>query len=222
MTTSDDLKEGNKTALTGYVLAHGLATAWVILGLPVTLGGLAEVAKTEWTEAGVTILLSLLVTLLNRTGTRGLKASLIFWRRKNPEPGSRAFSELAAKDPRVDMGRLRQLLGLKWPEDPAEQNSVWYRLYQGQSKAPAVLSTHRDYLLCRDLTWLTVLLAIPCISMLSVTMHFRAAMVYSLCSLFFYLLGVLAARNSADAFVTTVLAQAAANHELPRSPLVMP
>lgn len=222
MKTGEDLKEGNKVALTVYVVAHGLVTAWVILRLPVSLEGLSGIAKAEWAQAFGTILLAILVTLLNRAGTRRLKAILIFWRVSNPELSSRAFSTLAPRDPRIDMERLKKAVGSKWPEHPNDQAAAWYRLYKLQGDAPAISSTHREYLLCRDLTWLTAVVALPCLTMLLISSHRREAYVYLVASLGLYLLGVLASRISANALVTTVLACAAADQEILPSPIVIP
>src|ERR1700730_9284409 len=57
--------------------------------------------------AGVPLLAIVLSGVLGDTW----KARLVFWRWNNPLPGCRAFSELLASDPRIDVASLRSRLG---------------------------------------------------------------------------------------------------------------
>ncbi len=91
------------------------------------------------------------------------KAVLVYWRIKNPLPGSIAFSDIATNDPRIDMESLRQLYPEGLPEDPRDQNSKWYKLYRQYMNIPIVYDAHRFFLLTRDLTALTAVLIPFCI-----------------------------------------------------------
>lgn len=85
------------------------------------------------------------------------KARLIFLRWRQPLPGSRAFSHLAERDPRVDLARVRASAGGSLPRAPEKQNALWYRLYKRHAEQPGVVEAHRAFLLNRDLTALGLL-----------------------------------------------------------------
>ena len=77
------------------------------------------------------------------------KARLVFWRWRHPLPGSRAFTEVARTDPRVDLARIRNAHGTL-PRAPDQQNRLWYQIYQRHQRSPAVSDTHLRFLFCRD------------------------------------------------------------------------
>lgn len=214
MGESISLKEGNKAALTTYGLAHGIIIAWILLGLPLTYIGLTEVAKAEWPKAGVALVVSLFITLLNRQVGSNFKAILVFWRARHPLPGNFAFSELAPQDSRIDLNRLKQAVGGIFPIKPEEQNKAWYRLYQQQKNNPSILNSHKDYLLFRDLTWITTILAVVCPLTMYFTHHGIAAIWYFTSCIVLYGLCRRAAQASAQSFVITVMASAAAEQNL--------
>jgi hypothetical protein len=147
------------------------------------------------------------------------KACLVFLRWRNALPGHRAFSEYATSDPRVDPVALRKVVGGAFPVDPVDQNRVWYRLFKAVEKEPAVEQVHRDFLLLRDYTALSVLFFI----------FYGAVGLYAISSLEVFGLYIVllivqfivvrqAASNYGARFVTTVLAQKAAVSPLSRSP----
>jgi hypothetical protein len=84
------------------------------------------------------------------------KPRLVFLRWRNALPGHRAFSRYINVDPRIDPKKVETLVGSPLPVAPAQQNSVWYRLYKTVENDPAVLQVHRDFLLTRDYAGLTV------------------------------------------------------------------
>jgi hypothetical protein len=91
--------------------------------------------------------------LLPATG----KARLVFLRWQNTLPGHRAFTRHITADPRIDPAAVQRAVGGPLPVDAAEQNRVWYRLYKTVENDPAIAQVHRDFLLTRDYTALTVL-----------------------------------------------------------------
>lgn len=103
---------------------------------------------------GLAVLIS---TVLNGLLSADTKARLVFLRWHNALPGHRAFSEYANSDPRIDPVLLKRFLCSAFPIDPVDQNRAWYRLYKTVEKEPAVEQVHRDFLLLRDYTGLSVL-----------------------------------------------------------------
>ena len=83
------------------------------------------------------------------------KAFLVLLRR-NPLPGCRAFTEMAPSDPRIDLQRLRALMG-DLPESPTNQNSKWYSLYKKVQDELTVSEAYKAFLLYRDLTGISCL-----------------------------------------------------------------
>src|SRR5208282_2578569 len=55
---------------------------------------------------------------------------------------------------------LRRSVSGAFPVDPVDQNRAWYRLFKTVEKEPAVDQVHRDFLLLRDYTALSVLFLI--------------------------------------------------------------
>lgn len=135
------------------------------------------------------------------------KARLVFWRWKNPLPGSEAFSRYAATDQRVDMERLRKKVG-NLPTSPEEQNMTWYRLYKKVAERAPVVDAHRSFLFCRDYTAIAVLLLVVLGSVVS----WQVRPMTSVCA-FLLVLAVqyfvvrIAAVNAGRRLVTNVLAE---------------
>jgi hypothetical protein len=91
------------------------------------------------------------------------KAMLVFWRLKDPYPGSEAFSKIAPNDPRIAMTELRRLFPRGFPKTRRDQNSAWYKLYRAFSDNLRVYDAHKNFLLTRDLASLTVVLLPVCV-----------------------------------------------------------
>ena len=62
-------------------------------------------------------------------------------------------------DPRIDPARLAEKRGVL-PDDPQEQNRLWYRIYKQHGEEPGVIDAHQGFLLARDLTALSVVFLI--------------------------------------------------------------
>lgn len=135
------------------------------------------------------------------------KAVLVFWKRKNPLPGSRAFTEIARKDPRFTIEQLVRYGS--FPEDGAEQNRLWYEIYQSVKERPSVRDAHGKFLSARDMACsalLMVPLFLPGTAMIGGT---RAACIVSGFLLVQYFLLVVVARNGGNRLVANALAEAA-------------
>ena len=99
----------------------------------------------------------IVAAVLNGLLSAEAKARVVFLRWHHALPGHRAFSEHAARDPRINAAALKKIHGSPLPTDPVEQNRAWYRMYKSIENDPAVRQAHRDYLLMRDYTGLCAL-----------------------------------------------------------------
>lgn len=149
----------------------------------------------------------LTTTVVNGLLTAGTKARLVFLRWHYPLPGCRAFSKLAQSDPRIDLDRLRQAVGGKFPEKPRAQNAAWRLLLDAAEDEPKVLQSHRDFLLTRDLTGLAaiVLVVFGAIG-LAFAPTWKVAIFYVVGLAAQYLVMRQAASNYGSRFVCTVMA----------------
>ena len=206
MADNDTLKQKNLIWLGVYLAFFGLGFAWIFLGRPVAIEALKTLNGLDWTKAAVTVGVTLAVMLLNGLANPNLKATLVFWTISHPLPGSR-FVKIAHGDGRIDMERLNETFGRTLPNTPTEQNAAWYKLYRKYEAEQSVRAGHQDYLLFRDLTWLTVLLSV--VGSIGIYLHTdgsRPTTLYMLLTAILYILLSMAARNAGNRFVVTVVA----------------
>jgi hypothetical protein len=204
-----------------YLKSKNAPYLWLFTGLNVTIFISVTVGRQltyssveriwQWvaTKDGlIAICVPLATIVMNGLLGDVAKARLVFWRWLNPLPGCRAFSELMSTDPRIDAGLLKAKYA-PIPQDPIEQNSLWYGLYKVHSKVVTVSEAHKLYLLTRDMTALSVLFAVMFpVSVLYVSVEAKRALLY--CGILFtqYLLLSMSARNYGNRFVLNVLAVA--------------
>lgn len=204
------LKEQNRWHIWVIIAANSLVLYAVVQANAIKLDGLRTVLSDPQNllPLGLAVVLA---TVLNGVLSADTKARLVFLRWHNALPGHRAFSQYAKSDPRIDLVALARILGSAFPVDPLEQNRTWYRLYKTVEDHPAVSQVHRDFLLLRDYTGLSVLFVI----------FYGAAGLYAISSVTtfgIYLLLLIiqyavvreAAAKYGVRMVTTVLAQKAA------------
>lgn len=205
------LKEQNRWQLWLVIAANALFLYGVIQANAVFTSGFDGLLKdaARLAPMGFAVVIA---TALNGVLPTDAKERLVFLRWNHALPGHRAFSEYAMKDPRIDVERLRKILG-EFPVDPVEQNRFWYRAcYKNVETVPAVMQVHKDFLLMRDYTGLAALFVI----------FFGAAAFYEVSSLMttlvylgLLLIQFLIVRHSACTYgirmVKTVLAQIAAS-----------
>jgi len=153
-------------------------------------------------------LTTVVVTVINGFLPPHAKAQIVFLRWKHALPGHRAFSELAPKDPRIDMVQLKRACGNKLPSDPDEQNQLWYRLYKSVEKHPSVEHVQRDFLLMRDYACFIALFG--CSAFIELT-SVKAVLIYLGMMIVQFVLVRQAAVNYGRRFVTTVMAEKAAS-----------
>lgn len=130
--------------------------------------------------------------------------SLIFWRRNHALPGHRAFTKYA-NDSRVDATALKRRIG-KFPTQPIDQNSCWYRLLQKHKLNTIISNAHKQFLFFRNSVSLTLLLLIVALgaSILSDAPRSFKATLIGLLVLKLFLL-IIAAKNTGIRLVQNVL-----------------
>jgi hypothetical protein len=223
-TGGKSLKEQNRWQLWVIVATNAVFLYGVIQANAIRLNGLRGAFSDAQTLIPVGIAL-VIATVLNGVLSADIKAQLVFLRRHDVLPGHRAFSEYAVSDPRIDPAALTKVIGSDFPVEPAQQNRTWYRLYRTVESDPAIRQVHRDFLLLRDYTGLSVLfvlfygaVGLYSIPSLSVGLFYIGLLVLQ------YLVVRQAAANYGIRFVTTVLALKAAKQEMkpssrtPRNP----
>jgi hypothetical protein len=147
-------------------------------------------------------------TVANGLLSADTKARIVFFRWKHALPGHRAFSYYGPADARVDMSRIKKLLGNKLPTEPDAENRVWYRLYKSVETYPAVEQVHKDFLMMRDYAALSALFFVGFGAVAIVVVRpWTIAALYCLGLLLQYVAVRRAAATYGARFVTTVLAQ---------------
>lgn len=105
-------------------------------------------------------LLTIIILVLEGAIPSALRDRLIHLKFKDPLPGTRAFTHIAPNDSRIDLDAIALVHG-ELPTDPSLQNKLFYKLYSTVADKPSVTSSHKRYLLSRDLGTMTYLVTIP-------------------------------------------------------------
>lgn len=151
-------------------------------------------------------LLPLLTIILNGIISNALKEFIVFWKVKNRLPGHRAFSRFVEMDSRVDKNSLIQKYG-EFPNNPKEQNSLWYKIYKQHNKVPIIWNSHRDFLLTRDLASLGFIFIIVFgIAAFFIEVTLNTQIIYLSFLLMQVLILAITAKNYGNRFVCNVLA----------------
>jgi hypothetical protein len=199
------LKDQNTVSLIG-VLIVNLAIFVVVLKTDQLLAADYQDILKQWEALIPASLGAILIGVVNGLLSAQAKARLVFWRWKNPLPGSEAFSHYVSLDPRIDVAALKSKLGV-FPTDPHEQNALWYKLYKSVATDPSVVYVHRLFLLTRDYAGIAfmLLVAFGTIGFFEIPTY-KTASFYALALLLQFLTAAWAARNYGTRFVNTVLA----------------
>lgn len=199
------LQDANRGALL-IVAAANAVTFYLAAKTDALFGGQWAITAKSLPEMLPTGLSLVLVGIANAQLTGDAKARIVFFRWRNPLPGSEAFTRYAIADPRIDLSFLERGNG-PLPNDPQQQNLLWYRLYQSVADHPAVSYVHREYLFSRDYACLSLLMLIGLgtASLFQFPSKSTALGYISLLAVQ-YLLVRRAARNHGVELVTTVLA----------------
>ena len=183
----------------GFALANGLDWSFA-QSVSMSNGGLA--LENPLLSLAFFVLTLVLTYLL----PSGWKHRLIYTRWRNPLPGSWVFSELVDRDERISRQELVNQYG-HFPEPPAEQNALWYKIYKSKQGDHVVLNSHGRWLLFRDLFAISLVLIVP--STAYTFLHSGAAVgfVFLTCALLVVICMFVCARNTGERFACNVLAR---------------
>jgi hypothetical protein len=133
------------------------------------------------------------------------KAVIVFWRFKNPLPGSRAFTVYGLKDSRIDMVQITNTYN-PLPSTPESQNALWYKLFKKNEKNIIIQKSHKDFLLARDLVAICFLYIICAALPMLFLGKWPLNLYYFSFLVVEYLILVRVAQNHGRSFVCNVLA----------------
>jgi len=204
---SKSLKEQNNWQIWLIISVNALFLFTVVKSNVIEVSGLQSMFSdsSNLLPVGLAIIVS---TVMNGLLSADTKARFVYLRWQNPLPGSRAFSVHAIKDPRINLDTLKKIHGSEFPTEPTDQNRVWYQFYKTVDKNPAVLQVHRNFLLLRDYTGLSVLFIVifGSVGFYAITSFITSACYLLLLIIQFFVVRQ-AAANYGVRLVTTVLAQ---------------
>lgn len=208
---SRPLKQRNIPQIVTFLILNAFPLAAIAMGLGRVLFLVSHTATDKFALAAkaatVPSIFSLIIGMAGWAIPGPWKEALVFWRTgAKALPSSEAFTKLAARDPRIDVRKLRSRLGAL-PREPAKQTALWYSLYRKHSDNSSVEDAHRAYLRYREMTALIPLLLIGCAGLfLWRGESLRSLAICGALLILEYLIVLSAARNAAIHLVTNVLA----------------
>jgi hypothetical protein len=149
------LKSANAIPYAGFVVAN-----LVVFGALIAFGALESPIEVIERAAAPGAVACVLALALNAFVPAHMKHVAVFWRVKDPLPGSRAFSKFARSDSRIDVARLKAKCGGSFPTRGNEQNKLWYRMLLKHEEHPAIAGAHQRFLGLRDMATTALLLAV--------------------------------------------------------------
>lgn len=153
------------------------------------------------------ILLPIFLVIIQGLIPPKIKEIIIFWKIKNRLPGCQAFSKYLYEDNRIDKKKLMEKYG-KFPKKEEKQNKLWYLIYKDVSSDAGIVKAHKDYLLTRELTILTIFFFIFPIILLYFDTNIKTLFLFIIFLILEYLIIRYSSKNYAIRFVTNVLALA--------------
>lgn len=201
------LKDRNAAALWAFLGLNIAVFLAVMLHKHVAFSSVEDLWRKVTDTRGMAALgIPVLVVVLNGLLPARWKERMVFLRWRNPLPGSRVFTTGRQRDTRVDWAGLDKAHG-PFPEAPARQNALWYKLYRKHRDIPAILNAHRVYLLTRDLTAFAALLLVACSLAGIVFLSMGTAFAYTACLFMQWFVVRITAGNYGMRFALDVLAE---------------
>ena len=152
------LKDGNRLSLYVVMLANLCFFYLVAQNNAIVTGSWVILLRNV--GGAVPAGLGLILTgILNAQLSAEMKSRIVFVRWRNSLPGCAAFSRYAKDDVRIDFSAIERLCG-PLPEDPREQNALWYRLYKSVDSEPSVVQVHRAFLFTHDYACIALMIAV--------------------------------------------------------------
>lgn len=204
--SSSYLKSSYRKVLWSFVLLN-VAVFWAVVVVDDWSSFSSVFSSMTGQEAILGVVGPVAMLMLNGLLSAPAKTRLVYWRWNDALPGCRAFSEILDTDPRADRTVLEASFG-ELPDDPAEQNSLWYRMYRSVDDRVAVIEGHREWLFGRDLTALAaiILVVLGGAAFIS-SLNWHLTIGYGLALGLVYIGSMVAARNYGTRFVCNVLAE---------------
>ncbi len=201
------LKDYDKQLLTFFIANIVIFTAFVVNG-NLTLSNLNQnyndIAKNSIIAGGAG---TLVIFILKGILSSNIKASIVFWRIKNPLPGCRIFTKISIHDCRIDFKALETKHGIL-PKDPIEQNNLWYNFLTKYRDDEMIFKSHRDYLFSRDLTALAFLFLIfYSTAAIFINKGITSVWIYLFILLIQYLILSIVSQNYGNRFACNVVAK---------------
>lgn len=202
----EPLKQKNLPRVGICLIGYGVVLAWFYFGMPSPSEAMRVATPADWLRAAIVTASPLVAVPINWLASSDLKTILVFWRRKHVLPSHR-FMDLAVKDPRVNLEGLRSGNDNALPVSPDAQTRLWNQFYRRHEANPAVRSNHQDYLLLRDMTWLSALMGVIGTMVLGIRWHMGVPMwIYLVIASAAYFFFAHSGRNAGNRFVMTVVA----------------
>lgn len=199
-------KDSYRKTLWAYVLLN-VAAFWSVVVIT-DWSSISAIFSTLGAQQSILAVVGpVAMLILNGVVKADTKARLVYWRWNHPLPGSRAFSKWLDKEPRADRAVLENALGAL-PDDPAAQNSLWYRLYREVEDRVTIAEAHREWLFARDLSALGfIILVVFGLAAVVSPLAWSPTWTYIAVLALIYVLSAAAARNYGERFVCNVLAE---------------
>ncbi len=202
------LKAQNARLLWSFVAFQLILFVLVVVTRDTSLGSFEQMWESVTVEKGLAAtVVTFLTIILTGIIPSGVKEMLVFWRIKDVLPGHRAFTELAPKEPRVDLRRIKRKHGVL-PDDPMEQNRLWYRIYKANEPKVTIRDSQKMFLLTRDLATITFIILILFLgAMLFIPGSIFPKLLYVLFLLVQYVVLAIVARHYGNRFTCNVMAE---------------
>lgn len=204
------LKTQNLPLITLYLLFNLAVFIVVYLTSSFEFDGFIAMYESLSKKDGIVfVLLPLIIFIVLGIVSQKWKEIIVFWKKNNRLPGCFAFSKYAKDDDRINTNLLKSKYG-KLPRKPSDQNSLWYGIYKNMQDK-GIDKTHKDFLLARELTVVTVLFFFTTVPVLFFLTNIRIdnlsnLIYYSLFLVVEYLIIRFVAKNHAERLVVNVLA----------------
>lgn len=154
------LKEENNKMIISFVIIN-LVLGYLFLYMnDPNIDNINDFYKSIISKKSIFYLITPFIALvLTNLLSSNFKAKLVFLRFRDPLPGSRAFSKYLYKDVRIDVANIKDKHN-PLPEKANEQNALWYSIFKKYPDNTMIVGSHKNFLLLRDLSCVSVLLFI--------------------------------------------------------------
>lgn len=162
--------------------------------------------RISFSDPVISLAIPIIALLLMNIIPSSIKDKIVYLKWNNPLPGTRIFTSIALKDPRIDLLELASKYG-ELPTDPNKQNKLWYKIYKTKEKDKVINNSHRFWLLFRDMLSISILLYIPLVVISYILNGLYIGTIYLLSCIILLLFIWISARNAGNRFACNVLAR---------------